>query len=71
MTESSRATVADRVLDWAGFVPSGLLLATGIRDYRAGGSVGWLVGGVLLVLISTWVVCRRPPRRARRGSPTR
>ncbi|KUH35407.1 MULTISPECIES: hypothetical protein [Streptomyces] len=71
MTESSRATRADRVLDWAGLIPSGLLLATGIRDYRAGGSVGWLVGGVLMVLISIWVVSRGATRRARDGSPPR
>ncbi|MCQ0023506.1 hypothetical protein M4914_11465 [Streptomyces somaliensis DSM 40738] len=71
MSESSRATGASRILDWAGLVPSGLLLATGIRDYRDGGSVGWPIGGALLVLVSLWVVCRGMARRARDSAASR
>lgn len=65
MTESSRVATASRVLDWAGLIPSGLLLAAGIREYRDGGSVGWPIGGALLVLAGVWVVYRQVARRAR------
>jgi hypothetical protein len=57
-----------RALDWAGLIPSALLLATGINDYRDGGSVGWPIGGALLVLVSLWRVCRGSARRS--GKPT-
>ncbi|URM89474.1 hypothetical protein LUW75_05085 [Streptomyces sp. MRC013] len=71
MSKSSRVTGPGRTLDWAGLVPSGLLLATGIRDYRDGGSVGWPIGGALLVLISLWVVYRGRARRARDSATPR
>ncbi|MFV2118336.1 hypothetical protein ACE14D_07765 [Streptomyces sp. Act-28] len=65
MTRSSGVARWQRILDWAGLIPSGLLLATGIRDYRDGGSVGLLIGGALLVLAGVWVVYRGTTRRAR------
>ncbi|MFE9928136.1 hypothetical protein [Streptomyces sp. NPDC005533] len=70
MIESARVTRWSRALDWAGLVPSGLLLVSGVRQYRDGGSVGWLIGGVLLVLVSLWVVYRgMGRRRARTAAP--
>ncbi|WP_220278159.1 hypothetical protein [Streptomyces himalayensis] len=53
-----------RALDWAGLPLSALLLAIGIRDYRDGGSVGWPIGGALLVLVSLWVIYHGMPRRS-------
>lgn len=66
VNESSTATRLSRALDWAGLIPSALLLAGGIRDYRDGGSVGWPVGGAALVLVSLWVIHRGSPRRSGR-----
>ncbi|MET8326957.1 hypothetical protein [Streptomyces sp. NPDC005181] len=62
MTDST-ATRLSRALDWAGLIPSALLLAGGIRDYRDDGSVGWPISGALLVLVSLWVIYRGSPRR--------
>ncbi|MET4641509.1 hypothetical protein ABID95_001230 [Streptomyces atratus] len=64
MNESPTDTKLSRVLDWAGLIPSALLLAGGIRDYRSGGSMGWPIGGGLLVLVSLWVIYRGSPRRS-------
>ncbi|MEU1618682.1 hypothetical protein ABZ479_15455 [Streptomyces sp. NPDC005722] len=47
-----------RVIDWAGLIPAGLLLFVGIRDYRDGGSIGWLLLGASLVLVSVWTIYR-------------
>ncbi|MFJ9640075.1 hypothetical protein [Streptomyces sp. NPDC101178] len=52
-----------RALDWVGLIPPSLLLATGIRDYRDGGSVAWPVGAGILLVVSLWVVCRGLPHR--------
>ncbi|PWS52290.1 hypothetical protein DLE01_06215 [Streptomyces sp. FT05W] len=52
-----------RTLDWAGLPLSVLLLAIGIRDYRDGASVGWPIGGAVLVLVSLWVIYRGMHRR--------
>ncbi|MFG2301877.1 hypothetical protein [Actinacidiphila glaucinigra] len=57
----------DRALDWAGLVPSALLLLAFIRDYRHGGSLGWPLAGALVVLASLWQVYRGASRR-RRGA---
>jgi hypothetical protein len=64
VNEPSIPARLSRALDWAGLPLSALLLAIGIRDYRAGGSVGWPIGGALLVLVSLWVVYRGMPRRS-------
>lgn len=50
-------------LDWTGLPLSILLLAIGIRDYRDGASVGWPIGGAVLVLVSLWVIYRGMHRR--------
>lgn len=71
MAESSSVARLSRALDWAGLIPSGLLLVAGIRDYRDGGSVGWPIGGALLVLISVWVVYRGMARRTRDTAASR
>lgn len=63
VNESPTDTKLSRVLDWAGLIPSALLLAGGIRDYRSGGSMGWPIGGGLLVLVSLWVIYRGSPCR--------
>jgi hypothetical protein len=68
VNESSIATRLSRALDWAGLIPAALVLAIGIRDYRDGGSVGWVIGGALLALLSIWVVHRGMTRR--RGKTT-
>lgn len=52
----------NRALDWAGLPLSALFLAIGIRDYCDGESVGWPIGGAVLVLVSLWVIYRRMPR---------
>ncbi|MEU1541107.1 hypothetical protein ABZ461_23910 [Actinacidiphila glaucinigra] len=57
----------DRALDWAGLVPSALLLLAFIRDYRHGGSFGWPLAGALVFLASLWPVYRGMSRR-RRGA---
>ncbi|MCX4675371.1 hypothetical protein OG413_08555 [Streptomyces sp. NBC_01433] len=55
-----------RALDWAGLPLSLGLLAIGVEDYRDGASVGYPIAGVVLVLVSLWVVWRGlPHRRAR------
>lgn len=64
VNESSIPTLLSRALDWAGLPMSALLLAIGISDYRAGGSVGWPIGGALLLLVSLWVIYRGMPRRS-------
>ncbi|MFE7548061.1 hypothetical protein [Streptomyces gardneri] len=64
MNESSKVAKLSRVLDWAGLIPSALLLVIGIRQYRDGGSVAWPIGGALLVLVSLWVVYRGMVRRS-------
>lgn len=46
-----------------------MLLVTGIRTYRDGGSVGWPVAGLLILLINLWVAGRRLARR-RKTSPS-
>jgi Na+/proline symporter len=43
-----------------------LLLVMGIQTYRDGGSVGWPIGGSVLLLISLYVVGRRFARYAKR-----
>lgn len=53
-----------RALDWAGLPLSILLLSVGIRDYRDGASVGWPIGGTVLVLVSLWVIYRGMHRRS-------
>ncbi len=67
----SKTARLSRAMDWAGLIPSTLMLAAGIREYRDSGSLGWLTGGVLLVLVSLWVVCRGTARRSGKaaGSP--
>lgn len=54
----------NRALDWAGLPLSVFLLAIGIRDYRDGASMGWPVGGAVLVLVSLWVIYRGMHRRS-------
>lgn len=67
MHEPSFPARLSRALDWVGLPPSVLFLWFGVRDYRAGASVGWPIGGALLVLVSLWVICRElPPLRRRR-----
>ncbi|MFD9368353.1 hypothetical protein ACFWA6_11685 [Streptomyces sp. NPDC060020] len=68
MIESARVTRWSRALDWAGLIPSTLLLVNGIGQYRDGGSVGWPIGGALLVLVSLWVVYRGTARRSGRAA---
>lgn len=63
MNETSIPGRLNRALDWAGLPLSAVLLAIGIRNYRDGGSVGWPIGGAVLVLLSLWVVYRGMPRR--------
>ncbi|MCZ7460496.1 hypothetical protein [Streptomyces sp. WMMC940] len=58
MNRVSTSARLSRALDWAGLVPSGLLLTAGIGEYQENGSVLWPAGGVLLVLVSVWVVWR-------------
>lgn len=53
----------DRALDWVGLSVSVLILATGVLEYRDGGSLGWPVGGAVLVLVSLWVIYRGMGRR--------
>ncbi|MER6316655.1 hypothetical protein ABT237_23260 [Streptomyces sp. NPDC001581] len=60
-----------RALDWAGLLPSSLMLVVGIGQYRDGGSVGWPIGGALLVLASVWVVYRGLPHRKRKTAASR
>ncbi|MFD9428026.1 MULTISPECIES: hypothetical protein [unclassified Streptomyces] len=57
-----------RALDWAGLPLSLALLAIGIRDYRDGASLGWPMGGAVLVLVSLWVVWRGLPHRRARAT---
>lgn len=64
MNEPSLPARLNRALDWAGLPLSALLLAIGIRDYRDRGSVGWPIGGAVLVLVSLWVIYRGMPRRS-------
>lgn len=52
-----------RVLDRVGLIPPSLLLATGIRDYRDGGSMAWPIGAAFLLVVSLWVVYRGLPQR--------
>ena len=66
VNEPSMSTRLSRALDWAGLIPSSMLLAIGIKDYREGASVGWPIGGALLVLVSFWVVYRGLPHRSGR-----
>ncbi|MFC9537809.1 hypothetical protein ACFT38_46390, partial [Streptomyces sp. NPDC056975] len=63
VNKPSCPTRLNRALDWAGLPLSALFLAIGIRDYRDGESVGWPIGGAVLVLVSLWVIYRRMPRR--------
>lgn len=63
MNKPSIPARLNRALDWAGLPLSALFLAIGIRDYRDGESVGWPIGGAVLVLVSLWVIYRRMPRR--------
>ncbi|MEU7731982.1 hypothetical protein AB0B51_02455 [Streptomyces griseus] len=53
----------DRALDWVGLSVSVLILATGVLEYRDEGSLGWPVGGAVLVLVSLWVIYRGMGRR--------
>jgi hypothetical protein len=46
-----------------GPIPSALLFVIGIRQYRDGGSVGWPIGGALMLLVSFWVIYRGMARR--------
>jgi hypothetical protein len=63
VNEPSIPSRLNRALDWAGLPLSALLLTIGIRDYRDGGSVGWPIGGAVLVLVTLWVIYRGMPRR--------
>ncbi|MET8057549.1 hypothetical protein [Streptomyces microflavus] len=63
MNETSTSSKISRVLDWAGLIPSSMLFALGIRDYRDGASIAWPIGGAVLVLVSLWVVYRGLPHR--------
>lgn len=63
MKQSSIPDRLNRALDWAGLPLSVLLLAIGVRDYRDGASVGWPIGGAVLVLVSLWVIYRGMHRR--------
>ncbi|MEV5259330.1 hypothetical protein [Streptomyces anulatus] len=64
MNQSSIPDRLNRALDWAGLPLSVLLLVIGVRDYRDGGSVGWPIGGAVLVLVSLWVIYRGMHRRS-------
>lgn len=66
MKKPSISAKLSRALDWAGLPLSLGLLAIGIRDYRDGASVGWPMGGAVLVLVSLWVVRRGSPHRRAR-----
>ncbi len=70
MNASSIRTKANRVLDWLGPIPAGLVLAMGIETYRDGGSVGWPIAGALMVLSSLWVIYRGLPSRKGEGKDT-
>ncbi len=71
MNEPSVPARLSRALDWAGLPLSVVLFVGGIREYRDGGSVGWPVGGAVLVLVSLWVIYRGLPHRRGKspGSP--
>lgn len=64
MNQPSVPDRLNRALDWAGLPLSVLLLVIGVRDYRDGGSVGWPIGGAVLVLGSLWVIYRGMRRRS-------
>ncbi|MFE9239204.1 hypothetical protein [Streptomyces sp. NPDC007007] len=40
----------------------------GISDYRDGASVGWPIGGAVLVLVSLWVIYRGLHRRSAKAT---
>lgn len=69
MTERTAFRRWDRALDWAGSVPAGLLLLSGLREYRAGGSAGWALATALVFLSSLWPLYRGVSRR-RSGAGT-
>ncbi|WP_055531539.1 hypothetical protein [Streptomyces graminilatus] len=58
MNESSTFARLSRGLDWAGLLPATIVLGVGIRDYRDGGSVGWPIGGALILLGGLWAIYR-------------
>ncbi|GAB2929769.1 hypothetical protein GCM10027028_31210 [Streptomyces sundarbansensis] len=64
MSQPSIPDRLNRALDWAGLPLSVLLLTMGVSDYRDGASVGWPIGGAVLVLVSLWVVYRGRRRRS-------
>ncbi|WP_406125006.1 hypothetical protein [Streptomyces sp. NBC_00989] len=45
-----------------------LLLVVGIQTYRDGGSIGWPVGGLVLLLISLYTLGRRLARYRKRAA---
>ncbi|MFD5900959.1 hypothetical protein ACFV6B_03095 [Streptomyces microflavus] len=63
MNETSTSSKINRILDWAGLIPSSMLFALGIRDYRDGASIAWPIGGAVLMFVSLWVVYRGLPHR--------
>ncbi|MDX3379488.1 hypothetical protein PV390_34370 [Streptomyces sp. ME02-6991-2A] len=63
MNEPSVSSKLSRVLDWVGLIPPSLLLATGIKDNRDGGSIAWPIGAAFLLAVSLWVVYRGLPHR--------
>ncbi|MEU6227205.1 hypothetical protein [Streptomyces sp. NPDC047042] len=58
MNESSLLDRLDRALDRVGPIPAAVLLAFGIDRYRDGGSIGWPIGGAVMLLASFWVIYR-------------
>ncbi|WP_043673233.1 hypothetical protein [Streptomyces xylophagus] len=58
----------DVLSDLMGLVVGVMLLVVGLVTYRDGGSVGWFVAGVAVLLINLWVVGRRF-RRRRKPTP--
>ncbi|MEV7728725.1 hypothetical protein AB0P15_28875 [Streptomyces sp. NPDC087917] len=53
--------VADRIsvlISVFGVLVSGMLLVLGVREYRSGASVLWLVGGIVLFLSALYTLVR-------------
>jgi len=66
---SKVARRVDVLSDLLGPAVGVMLLVMGIRTYRDGGSMGWPVAGLLILLINLWVAGRRLARR-RKLSPS-
>jgi uncharacterized membrane protein SirB2 len=66
--DSTVLKLLDVLSDLMGLVVGVMLLVVGIATYHDGGSVGWFVAGVAVLLINLWVAGRRF-RRRRKPTP--